>query len=261
MALTSNCDALVRINESAFNNIIREIMLQRPTLFNYATKPLIASNTFCSEISMNPVLASMNIPKVTEVDPLPIFGAPDGTPGVNYCMQIKELKIDFHPGNSIALPAELHLLGSQEIALKGTVCAGIGCRRLARVVEKPEVNIAKTASFKGLQFNDFMTIHLHCFCLSFYAKVRIVQDNEFLKLMVTGIEIQDIAPLGLENSIECYLKQVLDLGVLPKMKIALSDLVYNSEPYFIVSLEPVSPQIPFNPDVSSDNLSVFVKLN
>lgn len=127
MALTSNCDALVRLNESAFNNIIREIMLQRPAMFNYATNQLISSNTFCSAIAMNPILANMNVQRVTEVDPLPIVGAPSGSGGVNYCMQIKDLKIDFNPGNQITLPPELGTLGSQEIGLKGTVCAGLSC--------------------------------------------------------------------------------------------------------------------------------------
>lgn len=260
MALTINCDALVRLNESAFNNIIREIMLQRPSVFNYATKQLITSNTFCSAIAINPVLANLNIQKVTEVDPLPVIGAPVGTAGVNYCMQIKEIKIDFNPSNQIILPPELGVLGSQEIALKGTVCAGLSCKDIIKITDISYINVIKKDVNRGLIFNDLFN-NLQCFCLSFYAKIRILQENGFLKLKVTGIEIQDIIPLGLENSIECYLKQVLDFGVLPKMKIALNDLVFNAQSYFSVSLKPVSPQIPFNPDVSNNELSVFIKLN
>ncbi len=276
MSLTSNCDALARLNESAFNNIIREVMLQRPSLFNYATKELITSNTFCSAIPMNPVLeSSMNVPKVTEVDKFPIIGAPAGTPGVNYCMQITEMAVDFNPSNQITLPPELNALGSQEIALKGTVCAGIACKDAIRIDDILHASVAfgivnkagitkKTASKKikgkGLRFNDFFTKKLNCFCLSFYAKARVTQENVYLKLKVTGIEIQDLTPVGLENAIECYMKQVLDMAVLPKMKIALIELVYNVKTYFTVGLAPVSPQIPFNPDVSNNELSVFVKL-
>jgi hypothetical protein len=80
-------------------------------------------------------------------------------------------------------------------------------------------------------------------------------------LKVTGIEIQDIAPLGLENMIECYLKQVLSLSVLPKMKIALSKLIFDVESYFTVGVTPVSATVPVNPDVASDNLSVLIDLN
>jgi hypothetical protein len=261
MSLTSNCDALARLNESAFNNIIREIMLQRPALFNYATKSLIASGTFCAPIAVNPVLANMNIAKATEVDPLPVIGAPAGTPGVNYCMQIRELRIDFHPGNAIALPPELSTLGSQEVALKGTVCAGIACNDRIRVRDMELAGVVRRDLARGLHFSDYLRGGLLSFCLSFYAKVRVVQVNGFLVLKVTGIEIQDIAPLGLENMIECYLKQVLSLSVLPKMKIALSKLIFDVESYFTVGVTPVSATVPVNPDVASDNLSVLIDLN
>jgi hypothetical protein len=261
MSLTSNCDALAQLNESAFNNIIREIMLQRPSLFNYATKSLIASGTFCVPIAVNPVLANMNVAKATEVDPLPVIGAPAGTPGVNFCIQIRELRIDFHPGNAITLPPELGVLGSQEVALKGTVCAGIACNERIRLRDVEMVSTLRLELSRGLRFWDFPKNNLQSFCLSFYAKVRIVQDNGFLLIKVTGLEIQDLAPLGLENAIECYLKQVLDLSVLPKMKIALSDLVFDAKSYFTVALQPVTAAIPVNPDVTNDNLSVFIDLN
>ncbi len=261
MPLTSNCDALARLHESAFNNIIREIMLQRPSLFNYATKSLIASGTFCAPIAVNPVLASMNIAKATEVDPLPIFGAPAGTPGVDFCMQIRELKIDFHPGNAITLPPELGALGSQEVALKGTVCAGIACGDRIKIREMELANTLRHELSRGLHFTDYLKHSLLSFCLSFYAKVRIMQDNGYLFIKVTGLEIQDLAPLGLENAIECYLKQVLDLSVLPKMKIALSALIFDVKSYFTVGVTPVSGTVPVNPDVANDNLSVLIDLN
>ncbi len=274
MPLTSNCDALVRLNESAFNNVIREVMLQRPSLVNFATKELIASDTFCVKIAMNPVLEGMNIPKVTEVDPFPIAGAPSGTPGMNYCMQVRELKIDFTPGNQFSLPPELNSLSSQEIGLKGTVCAGVSCRDVIRVGEivntAATVGIANTGAAaaattripdRGLRFRDYFPKNMHCFCLSFFAKVKILQANGFLKMKVTGIEIQDLEPTGLENAIECYIKQVLDYAVLPKMKMAVSDLVFNAKSYFTLGLAPVSTQIPNNPDVSNNELSVFIKLN
>ena len=99
-----------------------------------------------------------------------------------------------------------------------------------------------------------------CFCLSLYAKVVLVRENDSLKLKLVGIELEDIAPLGLENSIECYLKQMLDTVVFPKMKLAVKDLIFNAGNYFTLELAPVSSSIPFNPNISNDSLSIFINL-
>lgn len=280
MPLTSNCDALVKLNESAFNTVIRQTMLQKPAWFNYATKRLILSNTFCVPVAVDPLLAE-SVAKATEIDPLPIIGAPLGTAGMDFCFQITGLKIDFNPGNSIALPPELHLLGSQEIALKGTIQAGIACRQvllrddLRRLNEfqLPEIpdrlkehewneKITNLSGIqRGLIFTNLLLKQLQSFKLSFYAKARVIQETGLLQLRLTAIEIQDLVPLGLENSIECYIRQVLDLTVLPKMKIALNKLVFSAKNYFTVSFKATSNVLPFNPDVSDNEITVFTNLN
>jgi hypothetical protein len=261
MALTSNSDIFGSFNESAFNTIIREIMEQRPYEFNYASHDVAKFRSFCSPIKVNPVLESMGIKNCTIVDKLSLIGSNDPALGVDFCVQLKEFKIDFQPSNQIVLPVELGNLVLQEFSLKGTVCAGINCGgRINR--KKPERKLAdiKLDRVRGLQFFPFERLNMMCFCLSIYAKVVLVQEGKNLQLRLVGIEIEDISPLGLENSIECYLKQMLDNVVFPKMKLAIGDLVFNAGSYFTLGLTPVSPAVPFNPSISNDQLSVFINL-
>ncbi len=282
MALTDNSDLMGRFQESAFNNILNEIMLQNPKTFNYATAKVIRTNRYCSPIIMNPILESMGVEKCTEVPKLPIIGSLDPNLGIDYCAQIKGLKVDFSPSSSIQLPPELGSLALQQFALKGTICAGLGCnqigignwkekdifisdvRKVSKRLSGKKV-IAKSTRLKGIKkglvFTPMEYLRMNCFCLSLYAKVVLVREDSHLKLKLVGIEIEDIAPLGLENTIECYLKQMLDNSVFPKLKIAIEDLVFNAGSYFSVSLTPVSASLPHNPDISNNYLSIFLNIN
>src|SRR5690606_12817584 len=65
-------------------------------------------------------------PLFTEVEPLPVFGAPFDL-GVNFCLQVTEAAIDFHRGQVIALPEELGTLGEQRFAVMATARGGIDC--------------------------------------------------------------------------------------------------------------------------------------
>jgi hypothetical protein len=276
MALTNNSPIFARFHESGFNTIINEMMLQRPKLFNYATDAVLRYNSLCSPIVIDPILDSMGIEKCTVVDKLPIIGLTGASDGIDFCAQIAELKIDFQPSNQIQLPPELGSLTLQEFSLKGRFCAGISCggvirsvkpnRRLEDLKTVKENSSRKSDDLKdvqgtGLIFRPFFeTLNMMCFCLDLFAKVVLVRENSFLKLKLVGIELQDISPLGLENSMECYLKQVLDSVIFPKMKLALSDLVFNAGSYFSIGLSPISAAIPSNPNISNDNISLFINL-
>lgn len=269
MPLTSHSDIMGRFHESAFNNVLNEIMLQRPSTFNYATQNVIDNNRFCTPIAMNPDLELMDIEKCTKVDKLPIIGSDDPDLGIDFCAQLKELKIDFSPGSEIQLPPELGNLNYQQFSLKGTVCAGLGCNQkgfnkwkfddIFRTNKKVKSKIS--IEDKGIRFLPVEFLQMNCFCLSLYAKVVITRDSNYLKMNLVGIELVDISPLGLENSIECYLKQVLDNVVFPKIKIAFADLVFNVKDYFTISLTPTSSSLPYNPDVSNNYLSIFLNIN
>jgi len=201
----------------------------------------------------------------------------DESSGLDFCLQLKELKIDFGPSSEIELPPELGTLNLQQFALKGTVCAGIGCTQSGfNVVERDSrFNIRGTATERthikpislgrnitnGLNFLPIDLMKMNCFCLSFYVKMVVQRDDTHLKLKLSGIEIEDITPIGLENAIECYLKEVLDHTVFPKIQIALEDLIFNVDSYFDIGPTPTSIQLPYNPDVSNNYLSVYLNIN
>jgi len=267
MLFTEHSDVFARFHESAFNKILNEVLVQRPSLFNYGTEKIISENRFCQPIQVNPILNSMGIPKSTKVDKLPIVGLDDSSLGVDYCVQLRELKLDFAPDSEINLPQELGSLVLQQFALKGTVCAGIGCTN-SRLDPRESSGVAKKVRNRGarnmrtgLKFLPATFLNMHCFCLSLYGKAVVVNDNNHVKLRLVGIELEDIQPLGLENSIECYLKQMLDYTVFPKMKIALEDLSLNVSDYFSIGLTPISNSLPFNPNVSNNYLSLYFNIN
>ncbi len=284
MSLTSNSDIAARINESAFNTIFQQFMLQTPETFNYASKKVIDNNRMCSPVNVDPVLDSMGINKITEVPPLPLFGAdPLLNIGVEYCVQLKDFKVDFNPTSEIQLPSELGGLAVQQFALKGTVCAGLGSSKIGVRTTKSDSfpflymkasragTKAKKAAVKkkptraqGLSSYTFLPIeylNMSCFTLSLYAKVVLARERNFLKLKLVGIELEDIAPLGLENSIEYYLMQVLDHVVFPKLKMDISDLAFVKEGYFNIGLTPRSSAVPHNPSITNDYFSLYLNIN
>lgn len=266
MPLTANSDVMGRFHENAFNRIISEIMFQRPKLFNYATEGVIKNNRFCAPIKINSALEKMGVEKATRMDKLPIIGSDDASHGIEYSVQIRELKVDFTPESTIQLPPELGNLSAQQFALKGKVCAGLGCNQTIRfpfVFDggiAPVGNVNITPITTGLTFFPTTLLKMHCFCLDLFAKAIIVRSDTHIQLKLVGIELQDIRPLGLENSIECYLHQMLDHAVFPKVKMAIDDLVFDAGSYFSIGLTPTSPALPYNPDVSNNALSIFLNL-
>lgn len=265
MALTDHSDLAARFHESAFNQLIVEFMRQRPDLFNYATSRIGNNDKFCHQINVDPVYREMEFPLFTEVPLMPIPTlAPSA--GMNYCFQLTDLKIDFRPESEITLPAELGSLSRQQFSLMGKVCGGVACEQSIftnperlKELEKAKAKLKRSSS--GSIFLPFDLLHVNCFCLKLFAKLIIDRDTEFLRLKLIALELEDISPLGLENSIECYLQNVLNKVVFPQIQIALKDLVFNASDYFSISLAPISGDIPFNPDVSNNNLSVYLNIN
>ena len=74
MALTSNSDFYVAIQDAGINRLVRHVMRKRPSLFNYGTS-LVASNPqlLCQNIDVAPEVLQAGNPLVTILDPLPIF--------------------------------------------------------------------------------------------------------------------------------------------------------------------------------------------
>ncbi len=255
-------------------------MRQRPSLFNYGTQSFVTSRELlCHAIDTSPGLPT-NQPHVALQPPLPVPGT-GGAWGMEYCMQLAKLRLDFHPGQ-IALPPQLRPpLEQQKFALQLEVCGGIACpspATLAKIAAEQADDfppISPQAALRGekqklkLPNRPLRTVpmdreRIHCFCLDLFAVASFRRDQNqlgpILAIEPGGIEIVDIKPAGLEDSIECLIAATLSLGVLPRVRIALDDvaLAVGSFGNLVIGFTPISNKVPFNPSVANNHLAVFV---
>jgi len=259
MPLTSNCSIFGSFHEKGFNKIISHVMKQRPSLFNYATADLgeKGNSKLCHKISAHPGVDEFNNEYTTEVSYLPILGY-SGIYGLSFCAQIIDMKIDFHPGNIINLPAELNPpLKPQRVALSLEFCAGIACPD-PDIIREVVGSEGREEDDKNFPSRPLRFEALQCFCLKVCAIAVVRRNATHIWLELEGLEIKDIRPVGLENSMECYLSTMLNLSIFPKLKIALNDLVFDLESYVSIAPTPISPAVPFNPSIKKDTISIFL---
>jgi hypothetical protein len=247
----------------------------------------------CQPIKAAPSVKASGNPLFTVQQPLPILGSPIPL-GLNWCFQLTKLQLDFHPGNVIALPAELGVLQPQRFALVAQACFGLDCpgdRNLDDILRHVEnATVTVIAPPKGKEDRPdperpkevpptIVLPHgsLLCFCLKLYVVGHIEWGNfgsrpgDWLKVKLDGIEIVDLGPDALESSIECYLANILRMGILPRLSIPLESLVLDVTKTIkdlgvtigeSVSLRPAatSAAIPNNPAVENDQLKAFIEL-
>ena len=108
---------------------------------------------------------------------------------------------------------------------------------------------------------------LDCFCLDLYAvchfEISGSPGNQRLVGKLDGLEIVDIQPEGLENSIECYMKLLIQMVVLPKVSVALDKIVFeilDGAASITILPTPISAAVPFNPAVEDNKLKVFINV-
>lgn len=296
MAFTDNCDLFGAIHEQGINRVVRHIMRQRPSLFNYGTALILRQpELLCVPIDPAPAVIQRGDPLITVEDPLPIFGA-NPPLGLNFVFQFTRAELDFHPGNTIALPPELSPpLGAQRFALHGQICGGLGCppRDVVRRFQLEQEHAVNRETLKGKvidrrqlvrgQTKDreqkdreeiivarpkvppfpLPTDRLQCFCLDLFIVGHIgligPVGNQRLNAQLDGIEIVDLRPEGLENSIECYLSLLVQLSILPRINVALPALVLDLANIGTLTLS-ASTSVPNNPAIEDDQLKVFIDI-
>lgn len=285
MAFTDLSDLYGAINEEGINLIVRHLMRLRPSLFNYGTA-FIAQNPelLCHKIEADSMVYARNNPLITVEPALPVLGT-NGLVGMNYCVQLLDMKIDFHPGNSITLPPELGILKKQQFALSAKACAGLGCpdeetlRTLEKVFDRINTPIfvdeyvnSNTLSHVPSQVTHDKRINpvviptrkLSCFCLEVFAvghiEINQVGNRFIFKPKLDGLELVDLRPQGMEDAIECYVASVIRLGLLPRLQVALEKIVFDQMSEILtVTLKP-TPGLPNNPAIEGDELKAFINM-
>lgn len=296
MAFTDLCDIFASVHERSFNNIVLQLQRQRPSLFNYGTMTFAAHpDLLCNQTMIrrvDPEVTAFGNPIVKEQALLAIPGY-SGPYGLEYCLQLAELSIDFQPSNVHTLPAELAPpLTAQHFSIKGRVCAGLDCPGTDLLIrlapnEKPFfpvigkdggfVQQPKEPSHDRPGNNDgpvvvqsptqpfpFDREGILCFCLDLFAVLHVTREgpssDPVVALRLDNLEIVDIKPDGLENAAECFLRAMLIMGVLPKVKIALDALILSVGKVLTIGPTPISAAVPFNPAIENDQIKAFVTL-
>jgi hypothetical protein len=303
MAFTDRSDLFAAVHENGINATIGQLMLQRPSMFNYATILFTQalSSQFCLPIAPPPGGG----PLFTVEPQLPVLGAPRPL-GLDWCLQLSNVSVDLYPGNTLTLPPELDPIGSQQFALHLRACFGLACPN-DQVVENltaemeaavaasmlpgrpttgpatgpaggggvqpaPEDRTSRAAAVQPVPSTNVLCTCLELFGVGHFQGGTIGSDpQQWLKARLDGLEVVDLVPSNLEDIVECYLRLVLRLGVLPRLIVPMESLVLDITRMLQdngtaigqhVTLVPaaVPADVPANPAVEDDQLKVFFNL-
>lgn len=260
MALTDNSDLYVAIHDNGINRIVRHVMRQRPSLFNYGTSLLLSNQQLlCQNIDVAPEVLRAGNPVITVLDPLPVIGT---NFGLNFCAQITKGEIDFHQGNIITLPPELNPpLANQRLGIHFQACGGIGC---------PPTRLPFPGRLSFLRPREIVVLpasKLDCFCLDLFATggagITGPVGNQKIQLTVDDIEIVDLKPESLENSIECYALLALNQGIIPPLAESISNIAFGviNLPGSLGKIRISASTVPNNPAIEDDQLKAFINLD
>lgn len=286
MAFTDHSDLYGAVHEEGINRVVRHLMRLRPSLFNYGTE-FVARNPhlLCHPVETDPLVLARNNPLLTIEAPLPVLGT-NGLINLNYCVQLVDARIDFHQRNVIDLPREIDDIPPQHFALTAQACVGLGCPdpRLAALLEQAMETVFDVISVEGLLQGDKpefgLSTHvaagnrtfnpitvpvksLKCFCLSVFALCHVETrklGNQFIFVpKLDQLEIVDLRPQEMEDMIECYVSQVIRLGLLPRIRIALEKIVFDQLKIVNIAVKPAAG-VANNPAIEDDQLKVFIDM-
>lgn len=276
MAYTKVSNIYGAVHENLVNVMLRSAMRQRPSLFNYATANVARHpELLCVPIEPAPMVKRRGDPLVTIEDPIPVVGT-DGRLAMDFCLQINKAELDFSPGGLIGLPPELDPLPGQSFSIRIAACGGIGCPtnkfldgyELPAPVPRPE----KGEEEPPPELTVVPIGKLECFCLDLalvgHFEPAGEEIGELLRPRIDAVEIIDVSPEGLENSLECYLHVVLQVVVMPELTRLFGGLIegtlarYTTGLPVIVELRPtpLAPGLDLNPEVDKDRLGMFIDL-
>lgn len=245
VTFTQNSDIYVAVKDDGINRVINHLMLQRPSLFNYGSiLPVTDPRPVCRDIPTVPQVVQANNPLITRMDPLPVIQTPIT---LDYIIQLNKGAIDLFPGSAFSLPPELNPpLKDQQFAVNLGVCAGLVCESSMRKEKK----------------------NIDCFSLNLFATggcgVTGVPGKQTISMNISGIEIPELKPDGMERAIECYALSALNQGILPKVADTISSLAFNSIhlPEGMGSLTlSASTAVPHNPAIEDNQLKAFANLD
>ena len=246
MAFTDNCDLYGALNEDGINRVIWHIMRQRPSLFNYATAALAENRRlWCHRSDATEDVYKYANPLFKIVGPLPLLGANAPPLAIDFIAQLTNAKIDFHPGNTIALPDELAPpLREQHLALHFRFCAAIGCPP-QQMIDQIPVPRDPAEQRNPNEPPIVLSGPPNCVCLDVFATGHVerqfIGGREALLLKLDDMDIVDIKPEALEENIICYLKTTVNAVLREKLTIALRTFMFSFPLFGLATVNSVTP--------------------
>jgi len=273
MPFTANCDLYAAVHEDGLNLIARHIMLQRPSLFDYATAEIADDPELaCSKVPRTPDVDKYNPTRIFHIqDPLPVLGVDAPPVGLNYAVQLIDAKIDFFPENVVPLPAELNPpLPNQHFSAMVRICAGIDCPGLDFISQIPPGSPLDPAENQNPPEVVPRPRRLQCFCLDAFLIGHVQLVTSGSQTLLTGIvdtvDIVELQPEGLKENLDCYLLTTLSVLLREKLTIPLDTLFIDLSKDLENSLVnvtfvlPPNPPIPNNPAIEDDQIKAFLDL-
>ena len=110
------------------------------------------------------------------------------------------------------------------------------------------------------------TRKLECFCVDLFGtghfEIVGLKGNQSVTGKLDGLEIVDVQPAELESCLECYLRLLVQLVILPRTTIALEKLILDLGNLGTITLSasPISSALPNNPAIEEDQLKVFIDM-
>ena len=101
MAFTDRSDLFAAVHENGINATIGQLMLQRPSMFNYAT--ILFTQALRPQLCVPINTPPGGGPLFTVEPQLPVLGAPRPL-GLDWCLQLTNVSVDLYPGNTLTLP-------------------------------------------------------------------------------------------------------------------------------------------------------------
>jgi hypothetical protein len=272
MAFTDRSDVFGALHEDGINRLVRHVMRQRPSLFNYGTRYILDNlenkpALLCAEIDASELVAKYGNPLLGVVDPLGVEPIADHL-ALNLLLQITELEIDFHPAGIVSLPGEFGGLPAQHFGVRARVCGGIGC---------PPPEFVDNFELPDDDEPDPEPVvpdvdELLCFCLQAFATGRfeLVEADDTVQTMlrpvIGKVEIDDLQPHDLETAVECYLRLATQFGLARELSDVLADVIpgilEDLDEEFGLTLvpAPIAGQLRLNPAVEEDQVRIFINI-
>jgi hypothetical protein len=269
MAFTDRSEIYGAVHEEGINLLLRHAMRQRPSLFNYATRFVAERpDLLCQGVEASQMVHEYENPLVGVRQPLPVVPI-EKFLGLNFCLQVTNLELDFHPGGAFELPPELGDLPEQRFGLRGQACGGLGCppREFLDDFTPPKEDQEPPMEPVVPDVDELI-----CFCLQLFVTGHFESVDEddtletMLKPKLDGIELVDLEPRGLESSIECYIRVLVEVVLLPKLSEAIGEVIpsvlerLDDELGLTLVPAPLSGSLSHNPAIAEDQLQLFIDI-